>query len=72
MTLHRVAKMLRRCRHDDREHEVQAQMRRPAFQHIQQLGIRYLPYSELEKNRDAISRFGQGLKAMMSISKSLS
>ena len=57
---------------DDREHEVQAQMRRPAFQHIQQLGIRYLPYSELEKHRDAISRFGQGLKAMMAISRPLS
>lgn len=53
---------------DDREHEVRAQMRRPAFSNIQHLGIRYLPYSELEKHRATIARFGQGMKGIMAIS----
>ncbi|MCA9124504.1 MAG: type II restriction endonuclease [Planctomycetales bacterium] len=57
---------------DDREHEVRAQMRRPAFQHIGQRGIRYLPYSELEKHRETIARFGEGMKAMLAISHPLS
>jgi len=56
---------------DDREHEVRAQMRRPAFQHIGQRGIRYLPYSELEKYRETIARFGEGMKAMLAISHPL-
>ena len=53
---------------DDREHEVRAQMRRPAFQHIGDRNIRYLPYSELEKHRETIARFGEGMKAILAIS----
>ena len=53
---------------DDREHEVRAQMRRPAFSNIQHLGIRYLPYSELEKHRETIARFGEGMKGILAIS----
>ena len=56
---------------DDREHEVRAQMRRPAFQHIGDRGIRYLPYSELEKHRETIARFGEGMKGIMAISHPL-
>lgn len=56
---------------DDREHEVRAQMRRPAFQHIGHRGIRYLPYSELEKHRETIARFGEGMKGIMAISHPL-
>lgn len=56
---------------DDREHEVRAQLIRPAFQRVSDLQMRYLPYGELEKHRDAIARFGEGLKAIHAISKSL-
>ena len=56
---------------DDRQHEVRAQMQRPAFSHIEELGIRYLPYSELEKHRETIARFGEGLKAILAISVKL-
>jgi type II restriction enzyme len=56
---------------DDRQHEVRAQMQRPAFSHIHSLGIRYLPYSELEKHRETIARFGEGMKAILSISQPL-
>lgn len=56
---------------DDREHEVRAQMRRPAFQQIGDRGIRYLSYSELEKHRDTIARFGEGMKGIMAISHPL-
>lgn len=56
---------------DDREHDVRAQMRRPAFQQIGDRGIRYLSYSELEKHRDTIARFGEGMKGIMAISHPL-
>ncbi len=57
---------------DDRDQEVRAQMRRPAFQYVGRRGIRYLPYSELEKHRATIARFGEGMKAMLAISHPLS
>jgi type II restriction enzyme len=56
---------------DDREHEVRAQLKRPAFQRIADLQVRYLPYGELAKNRDAMARFGTGLKAVEAISRVL-
>ena len=56
---------------DDREAEVRAQLRRPAFSRVADLRVRYLPYSELEKNRDAMARFGQGLKAVEAVSRTL-
>ena len=44
---------------DDREHEVREQVQRPAFRHLSDLRVRYVPYSELEQHRDAIAlRFG--------------
>jgi type II restriction enzyme len=57
---------------DDREDEVRAQLCRPAFRRIQDLQVRYLPYGELEKNREAMARFGQGLKAVEAIARTLS
>lgn len=36
-----------------------------------ELGIRYLPYSELQNHRGAITRFGSGIKPLMEISQSL-
>ncbi|TIX93115.1 type II restriction endonuclease [Rhizobium sp. P44RR-XXIV] len=56
---------------DAREADVRAQLRRPAFSRISDLDISYLPYSELEKNREPIARFGSGLKAIRAIASSL-
>lgn len=57
---------------DDREEEVRAQIQRPAFCRIADLRLRYLPYGELERHRDAMARFGQGLKAIEAVARSLS
>lgn len=53
---------------DARREDVRSQLRRPAFTRVAELGIRYLPYSELGAHRDAISRFGSGLKPLNEIS----
>jgi type II restriction enzyme len=57
---------------DDRENEVRSQLARPAFQRIADLNVRYLPYGELERNREAMARFGAGVKAIDAIAKRLS
>jgi len=56
---------------DDRESAVRAQLARPAFSRVADLSVRYLPYGELRKNRDAIARFGHGLKPIEAISRLL-
>lgn len=56
---------------DEREHDVRQQIKRPAFSRIGELGIRYLPYGELKNQREAIARFGAGLKPIFAISKIL-
>ena len=56
---------------DDREPEVRAQLARPAFRRINELRLRYLPYSELERNREAMSRFGAGLRPLEAIARDL-
>lgn len=56
---------------DAREADVRAQLRRPAFSRVSDLDIAYLPYSELERNRDAIARFGSGLKAIKAVARTL-
>lgn len=56
---------------DNREDEVRAQMARPAFSAITDLDVRYLAYGELERHREAIVRFGEGLKAVRAVSKAL-
>lgn len=57
---------------DAREADVRTQLRRPAFSRVAELNISYLPYRVLERNREAIARFGSGLKAIKSISNKLS
>lgn len=57
---------------DAREDEVRAQIRRPAFRRVADLRVRYLPYGELERNREAMARFGQGLKAVEAVARVLS
>jgi type II restriction enzyme len=56
---------------DDREEQVRAQLCRPAFQRIAQLRLRFLPYSELEQHREAMARFGEGLKAIEAVARTL-
>jgi len=57
---------------DSREDEVRAQLRRPAFSRISDLHVRYLPYGELDRNREAIARFGHGLHPIEQLSRDLS
>ena len=56
---------------DGREKDVRAQLLRPAFGSIGHLNVRYIPYSELRENREAIARFGSGMKAIHALSKTL-
>jgi type II restriction enzyme len=56
---------------DNREAEVREQLSRPAFRSVAHLNVRYLPYGELERNREAMGRFGQGLKAVEAVAKTL-
>lgn len=48
---------------DNREADGRAQLQRPAFRGVARLHVRFLPYSELEHHREAMARFGAGLKA---------
>ena len=57
---------------DDREGDVRAQFARPAFSRVAELDLRYLPYSELRGHREAIARFGSGLKGVLAIAKPIS
>jgi hypothetical protein len=41
------------------------------FSRVADLDVRYLPYSELEKHREAIARFGIGLKGIEAIARRL-
>ena len=54
---------------DARRDEVQAQLHRPAFSRVTELGFRYLPYSELQNHRDAMARFGSGLQPLLAASQ---
>ena len=56
---------------DEREADVRAQLARPAFSRIADLRVRYLPYSELERHREAMGRFGHGLKAIEAVARDL-
>jgi len=56
---------------DTRESDVRAQFARPAFSRVSELNVRYISYGELSKHREAIARFGNGEKAILAISKSL-
>lgn len=54
---------------DERRGEVAQQLQRPAFMRVAELGIRYLPYSELREHRHAMARFGSGLKPVLDVSQ---
>jgi type II restriction enzyme len=54
---------------DAREQDVRDQVQRPAFRNMNGLRVRYLSYSEIAKNKDAVMRFGSDLKAVEALSK---
>jgi type II restriction enzyme len=56
---------------DERDDEVRRQLQRPAFRRIGELNVRWLPYGELERNREAMARFGSGLKAVEAVARAL-
>jgi type II restriction enzyme len=56
---------------DAREEDVRKQLARPAFRRIGELSVKYLPYGELERNRQSMARFGEGLKAIEAIARAL-
>ena len=56
---------------NDREEQVRAQIKRPAFSKINDLKLRYLSYGDLKANREAMARFGHGMKAVEAIARSL-
>ncbi len=56
---------------DDRENEVRGQLNRPAIKIGSSISVRYLPYSELEKHREAIGKFGAGVKSLDPITRNL-
>ena len=56
---------------DDREADVREQLARPAFSRVVDIGVRYLPYSALEQHRDSMARFGQGMKAIEAVARTL-
>lgn len=57
---------------DAREQDVRGQFARPAFSRVSELNVRYLGYSQLKQNKEAIGRFGSGLKGVVAISAGLS
>lgn len=54
---------------DAREDDVRQQLARPAFRRVADLRVRFLPYGELEKNREVMARFGTGLKAVEAVAR---
>ena len=56
---------------DSRREEVARQLKRPAFSKVSELGIRYLPYSQLKEHQHAIGKFGSSLKPLIEISQLL-
>ncbi len=56
---------------DARERDVREQLLRPAFSRVADLNVRFIAYGELEAHREAIGRFGQGMKAIEAIARQL-
>lgn len=56
---------------DAREGDVRDQLLRPAFSRVADLNVRFISYGQLEANRESITRFGQGMKAIEAIARRL-
>jgi type II restriction enzyme len=57
---------------DGRQEDVRAQLRRPAFRRVRDLQVRYLSYGDLERHRESMARFGQGMKPIEALARMLS
>jgi len=57
---------------NNRENEVREKLTRPAFSRVSDLRVRYIPYGDLDAHRHSMARFGQGMKAVEAIARSLS
>lgn len=71
MTADQAARGLFLVAPDSREPDVRAQLTRPAFRAVSNLHVRFLAYSELERHRESMARFGEGLKAIDAIARTL-
>lgn len=56
---------------DERESQVRSQLQRPAFRSVHGVDFMFIPYGELERNREAMGKFGNGLKAIDAIARRL-
>lgn len=56
---------------DKRADEVRSQLRRPAFSMVQDTTFFFIPYGELQRHFEPMSRFGHGFKAVEAISEKL-
>lgn len=56
---------------DEREEEVRDQLRRPAFRNTSNLKLKFLPYGGLREHREAIARFGTGMRGIEAIARAL-
>jgi type II restriction enzyme len=56
---------------DEREDDCRRQLQRPAFSRVADLRVRYLRYSDLRDNRQAIARFGLGMKPIEALARAL-
>ncbi len=56
---------------DSREAEVREELERPAFRRVADLDVRFIAYDDLQKNFEAITRFGQGMKPIDAIARRL-
>lgn len=56
---------------DEREEEVRKKARHPLFCQVENLRARYLKYSALQADLEAMKRFGSGLKALEAIARPL-
>lgn len=57
---------------DGREADVRAQLARPAFSRVADLRVRFLAYGDLERHREAMAKFGQGMRPIEALARVLS
>lgn len=56
---------------DRREADARAQFARPAFQSVNDMDLRFLPYSELQAHRDTMARFAPRIETHRSLGVAL-
>lgn len=56
---------------DEREKDVRDQLHRPAFRNASNLKLKFLPYGSLRDHREAIARFGTGMKGIERIARAI-